>query len=167
MAGGRPANVSWGPFVVVTLQPLATDLPNLIQRLRHIGIEDFGEIGPVEAFDEGTLLGLARLNVPELDRPLHTPCHQTIRNEFGAIVEQNRLQLTTLGGHLLQPRMTRSAGNQICTSKAKAETALDSAPLRSCEDQGLAGEHAYTLDCVSMMSLQGCIVALLNFRNHS
>lgn len=53
-----------GPFFVVALQPLRTDLPHLIERLEHIGTEDFGPIGAIEPFDEGILIRLARLDVP-------------------------------------------------------------------------------------------------------
>ena len=48
------------PFFVVTDLPLCTDLLHLLQRLEEIGIEDFGPIGAIEAFDEGILFRCPR-----------------------------------------------------------------------------------------------------------
>ena len=57
-----------GPLFVVTLQPFGTDLPDLVQRLKHIGIQHFGAIRPIEPLDEGILIRLAGLDVPQFDR---------------------------------------------------------------------------------------------------
>jgi hypothetical protein len=48
-----------GPLFVVTVQPFGTDLPDLVERLKHIGTEDLGPIRPIEAFNEGILIRLA------------------------------------------------------------------------------------------------------------
>jgi hypothetical protein len=74
------------PLFVITLQPFGTDLSHLIQRLKHIRIEDFGSIRPVIALDQGILIRFARLNVPELNRPFRTPGDEPVGEEFGAIV---------------------------------------------------------------------------------
>jgi len=48
------------PLLVVTQQPLRTEFPHLIQRLEHVGIEDFSPIGSVESLDERVLIGFTR-----------------------------------------------------------------------------------------------------------
>jgi hypothetical protein len=52
-------------FFVVRLDPGLGNLPSLFQIIKQIGIEHFMTIGSVEAFNEGILLGLPRLNVFE------------------------------------------------------------------------------------------------------
>lgn len=76
-----------GPFFVVTRQPFRTDLSNLIQQLKHIRIQHFCPIRPVIALDERILIRLARLDVPQLNRPFRTPGDELLGDEFRAIVE--------------------------------------------------------------------------------
>ena len=91
-----------GPFFVVTLQPFLTDLSNLVQRLNHIGVEHIRPIGPVIALDKSILIRLARLDVRQLNRPIHTPGDEPFGNEFRALVEPNRLGLPSPAHHLLK-----------------------------------------------------------------
>ena len=55
------------PRLVVTLYPICTECSDLIQRVAHVGIEDFLPIGSVESLDECGLNGLSRLDVSQLD----------------------------------------------------------------------------------------------------
>lgn len=91
-----------GPFFIVTLQPFRTDLAHLLQRLKYIGTQYFGPIHPVIAFDQGILIGLARLDVPELNRSFGTSCHEPLRDKFWPIVEANGLRTASPAHHLLQ-----------------------------------------------------------------
>ena len=91
-----------GPLLVVLLHPLCTDLPHLIQRLEYIGIEHFVSIGPIEPFDEGILIRLARLNISERDPTVDAPARKAVGQELGPVIQSNRLGLTTPGRHLVQ-----------------------------------------------------------------
>ena len=82
-----------GPLFIVTLQPVGTELSHLIQRLEHIGIEQFGPIGPVIPLNQGILIRLARLDVPQLNRPLRAPGDEPVGEKSWAVVEPNRLGL--------------------------------------------------------------------------
>ena len=91
-----------GPFFVVTLQPFLTDLLNLVQRFNHIGVEHIRPIGQVIALVKSILIRLARLDVRQLNRPLHTTGDEPFGNEFRALVEPNRLGLPSPAHHLLK-----------------------------------------------------------------
>ena len=91
-----------GPFLIVLLHPLRTDGAHLIERLEDIRIKHFMSHRPIEPFNEGILIGLARLNKPEGDPTIRTPDRKAVGEEFRAIVESNGLRLTTPGGHLIQ-----------------------------------------------------------------
>ena len=57
-------------LLVIALHPFVRDLPYFIKALEEIGIQDLLPIGPVEAFDEGIMVGLLGLDVTDLDRIL-------------------------------------------------------------------------------------------------
>ena len=78
-----------GPLLVVTLQPFRGDLLDLIERLEHIGIEDFSAVRSIEPLDEGILIRFSGLDVPQLDPAVGTPGHKALCDEFRAIVEPN------------------------------------------------------------------------------
>ena len=75
-----------GSLFIVTLQPFGTDLSHLIQRLEHIRIEHFGPIGPVIPLNQGILIRLALLDVPQLNPSLRTPADEPVGDEFGTVV---------------------------------------------------------------------------------
>jgi len=52
------------PLLVVTLEPFLSDLPDLLQRLEYVRIEDFRAIGAIESLDERILVRLPRLDIP-------------------------------------------------------------------------------------------------------
>jgi len=54
-----------GAFLIVLLHPLRTDFSHLIERLEDIRIEHFMSHRPIESFNEGILIRLARLNIPQ------------------------------------------------------------------------------------------------------
>ena len=91
-----------GPLFVVLPHPLRTDLPHLIQRLEHVGVEHLVAEGPIEPFHKGILIRLARLNIPQREPSVRTPTRKSIGEEVRAIVEPNRLRLAPPGGDLLQ-----------------------------------------------------------------
>ena len=90
------------PLFVITLQPCGGDFPHLIQRLEYVSIEHFGAIGAIEAFNERMLIGLARLDIPQLNTPVLTPGHKPVGDQLWAIVEANRLRPSPPGHHLFQ-----------------------------------------------------------------
>lgn len=53
-----------GPLVVITLQLLGSDLPDLIERFKHTGGEHLSLMRTIEPLDERGLLWLAWLDVP-------------------------------------------------------------------------------------------------------
>ena len=90
-----------GPVFIVTQQPFDAGLSDLLQGFKHVGVQHFRPIGQIEAFGEGILIQLPRLDVPQFDRPFRTPAHEPLRDEFGAIVQPNGLRLAPLCHKLL------------------------------------------------------------------
>jgi hypothetical protein len=78
------------PIVVVGSQPLVRDRLDLGQGREDVGVEHLLAVRAVEAFDEGVLIGLAGLDVAELDRVLLTPVREDLRGELGTVVEPQR-----------------------------------------------------------------------------
>jgi hypothetical protein len=54
-----------GPLGVVGREPGLGDRAHLLERIEEIGVEHLFAVCPVEAFDEGVLIGLAGLNVTQ------------------------------------------------------------------------------------------------------
>lgn len=90
------------PLFVVTLEPFRTDLSDLVQRFKHVGVQYFCSIRAIESFDEGILIGLARLDVPQFNSALRTPGHELFGDQLRAIVEANRLGPAPPAHHLRQ-----------------------------------------------------------------
>jgi hypothetical protein len=65
-------------LLIALLHPLRTDFSHLIERLEDIRIERFMSHRPIESFNEGVLIGLARLNKPENDPTIRTPGRKAI-----------------------------------------------------------------------------------------
>ena len=55
-----------GAFLVVDGDPLASNFPNLPERLEHVSIQDLMPESTVKAFDVGILIRLTRLDLVEL-----------------------------------------------------------------------------------------------------
>ena len=75
-----------GPLFIVLLHPLGTDLPHLLKRVEHIGIQHFMPERPIESFDKSILTRLAWLNIAESDAVLRTPASKALRQKFWSIV---------------------------------------------------------------------------------
>jgi len=85
--GGRQARQRiMRPLFIITLHPLGTDLSHLLQRLEHVRIEHFGPIRPVIPLDQGILIRLAWLDVPQLNPSFRAPGDEPVGEEFGTIV---------------------------------------------------------------------------------
>jgi hypothetical protein len=63
-------------FFVVDRDPFVSNLADLIQVFKQIGIQDFMPIGPVKSLDKGVLAWLAGLDVTQLDAFVHAPFNQ-------------------------------------------------------------------------------------------
>jgi hypothetical protein len=75
-----------GPLAVVGFEPRVGDRAHLLERVEEIGVEYLFSIGPVEALDEGVLIGLAGLNVAKANPLGGTPFDEGLGDELGAIV---------------------------------------------------------------------------------
>lgn len=69
-----------GSLLVVILDPIGTDAPDLVQILEEVGIEHFLTVGTAESFDVGILVGLTRLNISRLDPVAFAPTHKRLGN---------------------------------------------------------------------------------------
>src|SRR5215470_10879994 len=68
-------------------------------------------VRPVEAFDEGVLIRLARLNVAEADPLRRTPRDEGIGNELGAVVDAHPCRATIEPHELVQHPNDPGAGD--------------------------------------------------------
>ena len=100
--GERPGQLVMGLRLIAALYPLCIDLSHLILRLEYIGIEHFVSIGPIEPFDEGILVQLARLNILACDPAVDAPARKAVGEEFRAMVEAKRLRLAAPGDDLFE-----------------------------------------------------------------
>ena len=119
-----PAPKCHGGAPHVLLHPLRTDCSYLIERPEDIRIEHFRSHRPIEPFNAGILIGLARLNKPERDPTSRTPGRKAIGEEFWAIVEPNGLRLATPGRHLLQHQNHLRAGPGMCANSFVSNVTL-------------------------------------------
>ena len=69
-------------MVVVGPQPLVGHELDVSHGLEDVNVEQFLAIGTVEALDEGVLIGLAGLDVAELDRLLLAPFGEDLRGQL-------------------------------------------------------------------------------------
>ena len=85
--GGRDAvQRVMGRLFIVLLHPLGADLPHLLKRVEHIGIQHFIPERPIEPFHKGILTRLAWLNIAQSDAVLRTPAGKGLRQKFWSIV---------------------------------------------------------------------------------
>ena len=92
-----------GPFGVVRREPGFGDCAHLLERIEEIGVEHLFAVCPVEAFDEGVLIGLAGLNVAEADPLRRTPLDESFGNELGAVVDADPCRAAIKPHKLVQP----------------------------------------------------------------
>src|SRR5215471_16611106 len=84
--GGTWPRLVMGALGVVGREPGLGDRAHLLERIEEISVEHLFAVRPVEAFDEGILIGLAGLNVAEADPLGHTPLDEGFGHELGAVV---------------------------------------------------------------------------------
>ena len=82
-----------GSDLVVGLQPSIRELPHLAQTFKQMRIEHFVSIRSIKPFNERVLVGLAGLDVADLDLVLVAPVNERLRQHL------RRLHL----GHRLVP----------------------------------------------------------------
>ena len=63
-----------------------SDFANLIERSKEPTVKNFGPIGSIKAFDEGVLIRLAGLDVPQLNTFNRAPGGKSLRGKFGPVV---------------------------------------------------------------------------------
>jgi len=60
---------------------------DLFDRLKEVGVENLFPIGPIEAFDAGSLVGLAWLNLMDADATRGTPLDKDVRQRLQSVVD--------------------------------------------------------------------------------
>src|SRR5215470_6875632 len=88
-------------------------------------------VRPVEAFDEGVLIGLAGLNVAEADPLRRTPLDEGFGNELGAIVDAHPSRAAIEPHELVQHPNTRALGMEVPISIASASRLPSSMTVRA------------------------------------
>src|SRR6202165_3199652 len=91
-------------FLVVAGEPLVADLPDLIEILEQVRIEDFLAVAPIEAFDEGVLIRFAWLDEPQINQVFFAPERELASDELWHIVDPDRLRQPTPFLQLRQDR---------------------------------------------------------------
>src|SRR5947209_1420694 len=86
--------------LVVTMQPVARDLPHLLEGIKQVRTQHLFAVSAVEALDVGVLVGLARLNEADLDVLLLAPVGERLTRELRAVVTPNRRRMTVQIDHL-------------------------------------------------------------------
>ncbi len=66
------------PELVVSTDPVISDLAKILKRVEDVGVEHSVPVKPVEALDEGILVGLAGLHEQDLDVPLAAAGHGAV-----------------------------------------------------------------------------------------
>ena len=65
-----------------------SDFADLIERRKEPAVKDFRPIGAIEAFDEGILIGLARLDMAQFNPHHRAPGGKSLRGQLRAVVHQ-------------------------------------------------------------------------------
>ena len=65
-----------GPILVVILDPLLSNLPDLFEAREEVGVQDFMSVGSIKSLDKGVLAGLVWLDILKLDSSVLTPFGQ-------------------------------------------------------------------------------------------
>jgi len=103
-------------LLVVLIDPPLRDLPNIIQALEQVCVKNLVPVGLVESLDEGVLIRLAGLDVPQLHPVLLAPVNEHLAQKLGTVVATNRLRKTTPVRQTFQYRTTRSPGRDVSIS---------------------------------------------------
>ena len=90
--------------VVVSVQPVGGHLPNFLQRLEEVAVQNLGAVGLVESLDICVSCGLNWLDVIEGNALGLGPLRQGVGDEFRAAVRANGQGRTTLLDQLVQGR---------------------------------------------------------------
>src|SRR5215467_8028320 len=109
-----------GPLGVVDRQPGLGDRADLVEGLEEMRVEDLLTERPVEALDEGILIGLAGLDVAEPDALGRAPLDKRLRRELGAVVDPYPRGRPYSRMSSSRTRMTRALGIDVPTSMASA-----------------------------------------------
>jgi hypothetical protein len=88
---GYAANGHVGAFVIVDVHPARGMLLYLAYALPLVLAQPLVAHGSVESFNIGILLGLARLNVLQLDTPVLSPALDALADVLGPVVAANRI----------------------------------------------------------------------------
>ena len=75
-----------GPDGVVVVTPSGERPPSVSEASEHLFVQQLIAQATVEAFDEGVLLGLPRLDIAPVDAGLALPSEDRLRGELGPIV---------------------------------------------------------------------------------
>jgi hypothetical protein len=100
-----------GPLMVVRQKPLLADGTDLFDRRKEVGVEDLLPIGPVEAFDVGIPVRLARLNVVDADTTRGTPLDKDVRHKLRPVVDADRVW-TAMERHQFSQDARHTGGGQ-------------------------------------------------------
>jgi len=91
-----------GALLVVVEHPPVRRLAYIVEAGKQVLVQDFLAKGPVEAFDVGILVGLARLDVPDRHAVELGPLHQSFAEELRAIVGAQHLRQAVVALELLE-----------------------------------------------------------------
>ena len=100
-----------GAFLVVDGDPLASNFPNLPERLEHASIQDLMPEGAIEAFDVDILIRLTRLDVVELYALVPAPGDQHLGQILGSVINADRVRFAPPCHQPLQRAHHARAGN--------------------------------------------------------
>ena len=100
-----------GSFLVVGGDPLASNFPNRLERLEYVSIQDLMPESAIEAFDEGILIRLARLDVVELHALVSAPSGQHLGQILGPVIDADRVRFAPPCHQPLQRVHHARAGN--------------------------------------------------------
>ena len=117
------------PAFVVSKQPLVGERLDLAERLEDVGVEHLLAVGPVKALDEGVLIRLAGLDVPQSDLVRVAPRREDLRGELRTVVEPERLGSSVERNELLEDA-DDPGRRDAPTSMASASRLASSSTLR-------------------------------------
>lgn len=100
-----------GSALVVVDEPRVSELLRLVRGVKEVGVQDFLAIRAVEAFHEGVLHRLARLDVLQPDAALGAPFGERLRGQFRSVVEPEPIG-ASLERHELAQHADHARGRQ-------------------------------------------------------
>ena len=123
--------------LVVALQPLVGDLLNIGERVEQVRRQHFFAKRPVESLDEGVLVGLTRLDEPDLDAVVLAPLGEGVARQLAAVVASDRSRLAVDLDELLHE------ANDAARRNARANVDAQGTPIGFVEHiQGSEGSAA-------------------------